>query len=155
MNKLTRWLAPFAWMGLIFYLSAQSKLPHLTPPGLPDIQDVVGHLAIYAVLALLWERALRGAGVPKSALWAFVIAILYGVTDEYHQSFVPGRTATVFDLATDAVAAGVALGLATWARRRTMRGLQREANGVPAGGPRQVAPERVRGESSQDTRRSS
>jgi VanZ family protein len=105
-------------MGLIFYLSAQSELPHLTPPGWPNVQDVAGHSAVYAVLAFLWERALLGAGVRRSALWAFVITVFYGLSDEFHQSFVPGRTATIFDLATDAGAAALMLGVVAWARRR-------------------------------------
>ncbi|MCX6031937.1 MAG: VanZ family protein [Chloroflexi bacterium] len=117
-DQRVRWAAPFAWMGLIFYLSSRADYPNLTPPGWPETQDVVAHLVIYATLALLWERALRGTGVRRPALWAFAIAVLYGLSDEFHQSFVPGRTATVFDAATDAVAAGLALSIAAWARRR-------------------------------------
>ena len=96
-------------MGVIFYLSTQSTLPDLTPPGLPDVQDVIGHLAVYAVLALLWQRALHGARVHGVGWWALAIAVLYGLSDELHQSFVPGRTMTLADLATDVVGAGAAL----------------------------------------------
>jgi VanZ family protein len=105
-------------MGLIFYLSSRTDYPHLIPPGWPEIQDIVAHLALYAVLALLWERALRRTGVRRPALWVFAIVVLYGLSDEFHQSFVPGRTATLFDVATDAVAAGLALGIAAWARQQ-------------------------------------
>ncbi len=118
-DQRVRWAAPIAWMGVLFYLSSRVDYPDLTPPGWPNIQDVVAHLVVYTVLALLWERALRGAGVRRAALWACAITVLYGLSDEFHQSFVPGRTATLFDVATDAVGAGLALGIAAWARRRS------------------------------------
>ena len=61
-NRSLRWAAVVAWMGLIFYLSAQPRLPLVMPPGWPQIQDIVGHFTVYAVLAVLLWWALRGAG---------------------------------------------------------------------------------------------
>ena len=107
-SRFTRWLAALAWMGVIFFLSAQSSLPDLTP-GAPHLEEIGGHLLVYAVLVLLWERALRAAGVRRAGWWALAIAALYGLSDEFHQSFVPGRTMTVVDLAFDVVGAGAAL----------------------------------------------
>ncbi len=119
-NRCLRWAAVVAWMGLIFYLSGQSRLPRVIPPGLPQIQDILGHFTVYAVLAVLTWRALRGAGVRRSLLWALVVTVLYSLTDEYHQSFVPNRQPDVFDLATDLAGAISALMIAWWlsARRR-------------------------------------
>ena len=117
-DRRVRWAAPIAWMGLIFYLSSRADYPSLLPSGWGDAQSILAHLAIYAVLALLWERALRTAGIRRPLLWAFAIATLYGVSDEFHQRFVPGRSGNGFDVATDAVAAALALSIATWARRR-------------------------------------
>jgi len=108
-SQIVRWAAVVAWMGLIFFLSAQSRLPQVMPPGLPQIQDVIGHFTVYAVLAGLLWWALRGAGVRRPLLWALVVAVLYGVSDEYHQSFVPNRHPDVIDLATDFAGAVVAL----------------------------------------------
>ncbi len=99
---------PWLWMAVIFWFSAQPKLPDLTP-GLPGFEAIAGHLFMYAVLALLWRRALQGAGVRHSALLALLFALLYGLSDEYHQSFVPNRTPSFFDVATDACGAGAAL----------------------------------------------
>ena len=104
-------------MGVIFVLSAQSTLPDLSG-GRMDLQSIAGHVIAYAVLGVLWERALRSAGIRKPAAWAFLIAVIYGLTDEYHQSFVPGRDADVLDLATDAVAAGIAIAIVLWRRSR-------------------------------------
>jgi hypothetical protein len=118
-SKLVRWAAPFAWMGFIFFLSAQSRLPSVTP-GMPEAQEIGGHLVVYAILALLWERALLSAGVRRAAWWTMAIVVLHGIGDEYHQSFVPGRAATVFDIVIDAVAGALAMLVSGWFRARTV-----------------------------------
>lgn len=103
-----RWAAVAAWMALIFFLSGQSRLPDLTG-GWPEIQDIVGHFVAYGVLALLWRWALSGAGVARPGRWAFVLTLLYGLSDEFHQSFVPGRHPDLFDILTDAAGAASVL----------------------------------------------
>lgn len=103
-----RWAAVIAWMGLIFFLSGQSRLPDLAG-GWPEIQDIAGHLLAYGVLALLWRWALVGAGMGWPGRWAFVLTVLYGLSDEFHQSFVPGRHPDLFDILTDAAGAASAL----------------------------------------------
>jgi hypothetical protein len=113
-NQIVRWATVVAWMGLIFFLSAQPRLPQVIPPGLPPIQDVLGHFTVYAVLAVLLWWALRGAGVRHPMLWAFIAAVLYGVSDEWHQNFVPNRHPDVFDLATDLAGAAIALLVVQW-----------------------------------------
>jgi hypothetical protein len=116
-SAVMRWAVTLVWMGWIFFLSAQSKLPDLGL-GPTEMRSVAGHLVVYGVLALLLQRTLEGTKVRRPALWAFVIAVLYGFSDELHQHFVPGRTPTFFDLATDAVAAVVVLGILRWRRAR-------------------------------------
>jgi VanZ family protein len=98
---VARWAPPIAYAGLIFFLSSQSTFPHL-PPGLWDFDKLL-HAVEYAVLALLLLRATGSAWV------AFALASLYGVSDELHQSFVPGRSATVYDALADAVGAALAV----------------------------------------------
>jgi VanZ family protein len=99
----------FAWMGFIFYLSSLPNIPYLGHGWYTGFRDVAGHFTVYAVLAVLWERALAWAGVRRAERWAFIIAVIYGLSDEFHQSFVPGRSSDLFDVATDA--AGAAFGL--------------------------------------------
>lgn len=125
-NRVVRWAAPLLWMALIFFLSAQSTLPNLAPD-VPHLEEVGGHLAVYGVLALLWERALRGAGVRHAAWWALAITLAYGASDEFHQSFVPGRTMTMIDWIVDLLGAGLALTWSGWvqARGRAARWLAR------------------------------
>jgi VanZ family protein len=105
-----RWAYVVGWMALIFVLSAQSTFP-LPRMLWDDLYDIAGHLGVYGVLAVLLRWALAGAGVRRSGLWAFVLAVLYGISDEFHQSFVPGRHPDIFDVATDAVGAWAALRL--------------------------------------------
>lgn len=113
-----RWAAVAAWMGVIFFLSGQPRLPTLFT--LPDFQDIFGHFVVYAVLVLLLRRALAGADVPHPDLWAFAAALLYGISDEFHQSFVPGRHPDIFDVLTDALGAGAALVALTLCARRSI-----------------------------------
>jgi VanZ family protein len=70
-----------------------------------------GHAVLYAILGVLLLGALLpGRATSRAAALAIVIASLYGVTDEVHQAFVPGRIPDVLDWAWDTVgaAAGVA-----------------------------------------------
>ncbi len=79
------------------------------PPVPSDIPDLSMHQAAYFGLTLLLIRALAGgrwAGVTVTRLaWACVVAILYGASDEWHQSFVVNRHAELRDLGADAVGA--------------------------------------------------
>jgi hypothetical protein len=120
---LVRLIPALAWMGLIFSLSARSTLPQ-TPGLTADAQAVAGHFGAYGVLAILLWWALGMADLPpgRRLALAFAGAMAYGVSDEFHQSFVPGRDASVLDLAVDAMGAAIALGVLTvglrWLARR-------------------------------------
>jgi VanZ family protein len=120
-RSLVRWIPALAWMALIFYLSAQQSLPRLLDT-LGALQSLAGHLVEYAVLALLLRWALDGVGVSNATAWALLLAMVYALTDEFHQYFVPGRKMDPLDLLTDAVGAAVALWLAgIVASRRAVR----------------------------------
>jgi VanZ family protein len=100
------WLPPILLMSLIFYLSSLS--------GLPDFEEYdfamkkTAHLTVYALLYLLLFRAFHSMDphVSRSAsiyhLPAAAIGLLYAISDEMHQYFVPFRTATVRDVLIDA-----------------------------------------------------
>ena len=110
------WGPAWAMMVIIFVLSSMSQLPRV--PGGFDVDDGVAHAVAYGVLAALLLRGLTGGALRRvsvEAAWlAVLLATLYGVTDEVHQRFVPGRTAEVADLIADAVGAIAAAGL-IWA----------------------------------------
>lgn len=132
-----RWAAAAAWMAVIFALSAQSSLPDLTP-GLPKVEEIVGHLSAYGVLAALLWWALRGSGARYAAAWALALAMLYGLSDEVHQHFVPGRTMTVEDLAVDLIGAGLVLAALTWARARRLEARLRPTTRAPLARPEEA-----------------
>lgn len=108
-------LPPLLLMALIWFLSSLSDLS--TNLGLVDlIGRKVIHALTFALLALLWWRALRQT-LPATALpVAVAIALAYAALDEYHQSFVPGRIGSPIDVAIDAL--GVAGAAALVVRRR-------------------------------------
>jgi len=110
-RQLYLWLPLVAWMGAIFILSAQPDLPHPSSGWLDWLLSSAAHLLLFAVLAVLWARAL-GQG-RRSWLIAAALTLLYALSDEFHQSFVPGRHADPLDLACDAL--GAVLGLEGWA----------------------------------------
>jgi VanZ family protein len=89
-------------MVLIFAASSMSD-PGAPPGGL---SDKAAHFMIYFALGASLLRALAGgrsaAMTARRVLLAALIATLYGVSDELHQSFVPGRTPESLDLVADA-----------------------------------------------------
>lgn len=112
-RRLVGWIPAIAWASFIFFLSSQPSLP--SPANLNDKQ---AHAVAYGVLACLslmgltgWRwRSIAGA----SLLVAFMAAVLFGISDEIHQAFVPGRSPDVADVAADAAGAALALA-AAWA----------------------------------------
>ena len=99
-------------MAIIFMASSIPNLGAL--PG--GVSDKAGHSIGYAILGALVLRALaraRWKGVTwKMALLAVAIATLYGISDEFHQAFVPGRSPDLFDVLADVSGAAAAVGLA-------------------------------------------
>jgi VanZ family protein len=101
-------LLALAWMGWIFYLSHQ---PSVDIPSLFPYQDKVMHFVAYGVLATFLLGSLP-APLPgygrTQVLLATGLASLYGISDEFHQSFVPGRQPDVLDWLADSAGALVA-----------------------------------------------
>lgn len=122
-------------MGVIFFMSADpgsaahtsrflGPLLHWLKPDLTRVQfetvqlcvRKAGHLTEYALLAILLARALLASCSarlrrPVVAALALGIAVLYAASDEWHQSFVPSRTASAGDVVIDAMGALLGLGL--------------------------------------------
>jgi len=123
MPAVVRTLPALLWMAAIFAMSAQRVVPQA--PGFSvEVTAVAGHLVCYGILALLLLWALP-AGVVRPryrVVLAVLLATLYGASDEFHQSFVPGRSATAFDVIVDAVGAILAVMLyAAWRARLPSR----------------------------------
>ena len=116
--------AVVAWMLLIFYLSSMSQ-DEIGPGGTFQVEPAASigrvipsqlvHLILYSVLAWLMQATLHSFSNSTSRIlpWAFVsaaLAILYGVSDEFHQSFIDGRFASVSDVLWNAFGALAAAG---------------------------------------------
>ena len=108
-----RWAAVIAYMAFIFLLSS---IP--STPALPGRTDKHLHALLYGGFGLVVMRALA-RGRPDGLSWAMVvlttlIAALYGLSDEFHQSFVPGRQPDAADVVADTVGAALAAGGYWW-----------------------------------------
>lgn len=117
-----RLLAPISLMAGLYLLSGipgSSEPPEDDLLGLvfywtpAELQNLL-HIPVYAILASAWWWAL--AGVRQALLLAIGCTFLYGLFDEWHQSWIPGRFASATDASLNAV--GACLG-AWWAQRRS------------------------------------
>ena len=103
-RPLLFWGPVVVYMAAIFYVSSLSQ-----PPLPPGFGDKPSHSLAYTGLAITIVRALV-RGLPArvgaaTAIGAVLLTIAYAVTDEFHQSFVPGRSMDVYDLYADAIGA--------------------------------------------------
>ena len=140
---LKYWLVIVLWFALIFVASSDTKssqrssriigpLLHWLFPEMPEetVGDVVTlarecvHLAVYGVLALLYWRAFRKPVKNDTRPWSWIEArnaligvVIYAITDELHQAFVPSRQGSVLDVFIDTVGGAMGL-LALWAYGR-------------------------------------
>jgi VanZ family protein len=108
-NPLLRFLPAVLMMLAIFLFSAGSAV-HTQEPLLQTVINKGGHMIGYGLLALAFWRMFE---FEENRFWlAWLLAVLYALTDEYHQSFVPGRHPSLFDaMFFDALGALIALWL--------------------------------------------
>lgn len=102
--------APFAWAAVIFVLSHSPRGPDL-PESIPHLDKLL-HAGAYAILAGLTALALfrtTSWSLRRIAWTALILSSLYGVTDELHQAFIPGRTADPADWLADTLGAATIL----------------------------------------------
>lgn len=110
MNTLLRWIPALIMMGIIFTLSST---PGSLVPYFGEVDVLIkkgGHAVGYAVLALSYYFALpRRLSKGYRFVMAWLMALLFALSDEYHQSFVEGRNSTIRDVMIDGAGAGIAL----------------------------------------------
>jgi VanZ family protein len=116
MKNVVRLLPAVAWMGVIFYLS--SRTGDDMGGWLSQIQRFIpfmegldwGHFLAYFILSLTYAWGFRKSKLTwgRKAI-VVLLCVLYGVTDEYHQSFVPGRMPDMMDLRNDGIGAALAM----------------------------------------------
>ncbi len=126
-----RYGPPFLWAVLITSLSSDLfsaehsgrflvpvlhwLFPGLTPPTIDLLHAGIrkaGHLIEYGIFALLWYRALRRPDIAwqlRTGLISLGVAAAFAGLDEFHQVFVPSRTASILDAGLDSLGAACAL----------------------------------------------
>jgi hypothetical protein len=116
MRAVIRLLPAAAWMGAIFYLS--SRTGDDMSGWLSQFQRFIpfmegldwGHFLAYFILSLTYAWAFGSVKLNwNHKLIVVLLCALYGITDEYHQSFVPGRAPDIMDLRNDAIGAALAM----------------------------------------------
>jgi rubredoxin len=113
MAAIIRWIVVVCWMGVIFTLSSITSLQIPFTPSYNLVLRQLAHIGEYAILAVLLWWALQMYTSRKVRAWllAALAAVLYGVSDEWHQSWIAGRYGFFRDMGIDAlgIAAGYAL----------------------------------------------
>lgn len=106
-KALRLWLPPILWMGIIFFLSSRPTIKTTEIYWQDFIIKKTAHFVEYAVLSFLYLRAFLGSKTlkKKSFLLAFLISLVYAASDEYHQSFIPGREPRIRDVIIDSMGA--------------------------------------------------
>jgi VanZ family protein len=119
-RALAAWLPAIVVAAIIFALSAQPHL-HVTEGALDLVLRKCAHLTVYALLAMACVRGLahHGLGQRGQLLGGGAMALAYAISDEFHQTFVPGRSGAPRDVAIDLI--GIAAGLLLLSRNVRLR----------------------------------
>ena len=98
------WAPVIVWMAIIFFFSG---IPYLKSELKYDfILRKIAHITEYFILTFLLYRAFKGSfhiNVFRLFAYPAALSFLYAVSDEIHQSFIPGRTCTVRDVLIDSI----------------------------------------------------
>jgi hypothetical protein len=110
MQKRTRilklWLPVLVWAGVIFSFSSMSINKETAFSWLDFVVKKTAHVVEYFILYWLLFRAIseKNEKINKKVfVWSIVIAIFYALSDEWHQTFVPGREGTLRDVGFDTI----------------------------------------------------
>ena len=108
---LVNWVPVVVWASLIFTMSS---LPTGTASQVVLTDYLIkktAHMFEYGIFALLVYRAIGGDDfeIDRRGFLAVIAAMFYGTSDEYHQSFIPGRTARPYDVLFDTIGAATAI----------------------------------------------
>ena len=140
-SALSRYLPLLTWIAFISFASSGSfsasntslivgpLLHWLFPNASPETLDVVhgivrkiAHFLEYALLGVLAARAFRGSPKPvvrrRWLVICLALIVVYALVDEYHQSFVPSRTASIYDSFIDMAGGFTAVLVVNWRSRR-------------------------------------
>lgn len=112
LNKILKyWLPVFAWMSVIFLFSSHPTTPTSKIYWKDFIVKKTAHLIEYGTLTTLFYRAFVNSNIKKrkAALISIILSVLYGLSDEFHQSFTPGRMPRFYDVIFDTIGSTLAI----------------------------------------------
>lgn len=106
------------WMLLIFLLSSQSTLP---TDRFFSGADLLAHATVYGILCMFLALSFVPPQVMtwKQVNFLTILVTAYGVSDEFHQSFVPGRDASTWDVLADGLGGFLVASAMHWRYRRS------------------------------------
>lgn len=97
------WSATIFYMGMIFYFSSKSSIS--VPIDFWGV-DKIAHLLFYIPLSFLFYISFSASGIKRHVfILSVLFSCLYGISDELHQIFVPGRIASIGDFMADSIGA--------------------------------------------------
>ncbi len=101
------WLPPLLWMALIFFFSSLPTIKTSKFYWQDFLLKKTAHFVEYTILSFFYFRAFWGSkfSFKKSAFLSILISFFYALSDEYHQSFVPGREPRIRDVVIDTLGA--------------------------------------------------
>lgn len=110
--KIAYWLPPLLCAGAIFWFSSQSTLPGFQLSIFDFFFKKIAHMVAFAALYFYTRRAIKLTYPQLSAqdwrVWflPLLICLCYAATDEFHQAFIPNRTASFRDVVYDFIGMG-------------------------------------------------
>ena len=128
---LVFWLPVVIWLTVIFAFSSRPTKVTSEIYWQDFVVKKLAHIIEYGILTVLIYRALVNSNVEKkeAGFYSIILSLMYGVSDEFHQRFVPGRMPTVRDVFFDIIGAVLAIyfilgylpraseGLKNWAKK--------------------------------------
>lgn len=123
-DKIIAWIYVVLWSAVIFFFSS---IPHLKIEQLGVLDFILrklAHVTEYMILSVLYYRAFVISTRLESKrviFYSIILSILYAVSDEFHQHFVPGRCFMVSDIIIDTVGVITGIVLAHKYKHRLVR----------------------------------
>ena len=113
-----RWIPVVLWAAIILTGTSVPSVPDAGPPG----SDKLVHFGMYAVLGLLAMRAAWEGGGPRTIVMTLAGVALFAAVDEWHQHFIPTRSADMADWVADVAGATVGIGSLAALKLRRVKG---------------------------------
>ena len=119
-------------MGIIFYLSHQPHDFAELPPfvGFDKLLHIIAYSSLAGTFLYALKPYVHDSNRTVTAVVIVLFCSIYGISDEFHQSFIPGRFSSIWDVLADGFGALLVVG---WWHRKEGKGKRRKVNGQRRG----------------------